>query len=471
MVHSCLPHCRDHGRRGAGLALTSLLAASTALALTALTLTLGGLLVPSEPAAAATQTSLVCRFYDAANAVLAGADSTGFASVLAPTFVAHDPGGLPLDRTGFAAELGAVARAEPGLQLQIGPFVADGDWITVQVSVRSGAPVAAGGAIGDPTPAASTDWLQLGDDRVVGLWPGALWAALPQALPPLALGSWDAPMPLTLARIIYTPGASLGDLVAPGPQLFLIETGQLTVHLDGAAPWFAAAHPDFGWQTTDPARQDLTLGAGDALLVPPNVDQTQRNLETEPAAALSLASFPPSVRAVLAGTGITLVPADDQPAPPMAQAVSMYRADRLGQWTAWPIGIAVDVLASAFGATDGSPCVAAPIALTVTRLVLAPGAAMPAHAVGGIAVLAKGADWLVGHPMADGSAMPSPNYVPIMAEQGVGSVNGQLGGVRNLSQRPLDLALFVAAPEASAGCPAPDASPATPPDEPLGSGG
>jgi hypothetical protein len=211
------------------------------------------------------------------------------------------------------------------------------------------------------------------------------------------------------------------------------------------------------------------LEPGDALLAPANVDQMQRNLEPEPASALTLAMFPPSVRAVLAGTGLTLVPADDQPPPAMAQAVGMYRADRLAQWTAWPSGVAVDVLARGFGATDSRPCAAAPIALTVTRFVLAPGAAMPTHAAGGVAVLAKGDAWLVGDPMADGSVMPPPNDTPIIAEQGVGSVNGQLGGVRNLSRRPLDLALFVAAPDASAACPGPSAGPAAspPPDEPL----
>lgn len=437
----------DPGRRAGGLALTSLLAVSTALALIALAMTLGGPLVPPAPAAATTQTNLALRFYAAANAVLAGRDQTAFAAILAPDFVAHAPDGASLAGSGLAAQLAAVARATPSVQFQVATVVAADEWVVAQVTPAGGTGVLAA-AIGAP-PATTTDLLRLAGERIVGYWPGWSLAGLPQTLPPLALAVGDTPALMALARVVYAPGADLADIVAAGPQLLLGETGQLTIRLAGSASWFIASQPERGWQSTAPSGQTLMLAPGDALLVPASVDQTQRNLGSAPAVVLVLALMPPP-----GGS-----PAARQAAPQAvavsarSQVLAMFNPAQRGTWTSSPGGVQVNVLTVAFGPTGPGACSGAPLALTVTRFSLPPGGVIPAQPLAGAALLARDDGWLSGDPSAAAAGTPpAPPEASTRADEGLVTVDSHLGPVRNLGARPLPLVEFAVKPPATRSC-------------------
>jgi hypothetical protein len=169
--------------------------------------------------------------------------------------------------------------------------------------------------------------------------------------------------------------------------------------------------------------------------------------------------FPPLPLPSTAGSGGP--PANRSP------AVAIYNPQRRGQVTAWPTGVWVNVLASGFGGTATGVCLAAPLALTITRFALAPDATLPAGSVTGVALLARGDVWLV-DAFPTGTPVSLPG-VPAMAEQGLASADGRLPAVRNLSAQPLPLVLFAAAPLPTPSCrPAglasvasPDAAPET----------
>jgi SnoaL-like protein len=428
-------------RRAVGLALAILLTAATALAMAGLALTLGGSFLPAAPAAAAGETDLARRFYAAANAVLAGAEPSVFDPLLAPACVDHEPDGPALDQAGWAARLAATGRAAPGARLEVTTIVADGAWVAAQTNL-SGAAVLAAGASLAGLAAPTTDLLQLAGGRVVGYWPGAALADPPQALPSVSLGQWAAPAIVSLARVVYPPGTALTGFVAPGPQLILAESGRLSVRLDGAAAWFVAAHPESGWQTTSPTGQELTLAPGDALLAAAGVEQTVRNLDPDPAAALDLETFP---TAALYGT-------EHRPTPDVPQSIAMFNPAQQGTWRVWPSGVRVDVLASGFGPMGGDACLAAPVELTITRFALPAGGVIPAHPVRGVALLARAGGWLDGDGFAAAGTPDAQPAPPTLAEQGLTNVDYQLGPVRNLGAWPLDLVLFALAPTDTFAC-------------------
>ncbi|HEU5433518.1 MAG TPA: hypothetical protein VFU81_17765, partial [Thermomicrobiales bacterium] len=264
-------------------------------------------------------------------------------------------------------------------------------------------------------------------------WPGRALTELPQALPPLPVALEAAPVWVSLNRIIYAPDATL---VASGPQLFLVDRGRLVVRLSGAASWFAAGRPDAGWRATASSGQTLTLEVGDALFAPAGVDQTQRNPAAEPAAATSLAIFPSSLPA-----GATR----DVRSPVVAALAAVQSASnraQLGVWTAWPSGVWVDVLADWYAGTATAACLVPSISLNLTRFALAPGASLPAQTVAGVTLLARDDPWLVGDPPAARAGVSAAlNGATEMTEQGLGSVDGRSGTVRNIGRAPLRLIL------------------------------
>jgi hypothetical protein len=135
---------------------------------------------------------------------------------------------------------------------------------------------AAGGEGSPPATAASLPSAAATPPLDVAVRP--LARAAPQVMPP-------APCGLELARLTYFPDHGGAPQTLPGPWLLAVESGALTVHLEGAGTL---------WRGEDPpqaAQGALVLHAGDALDLPTNMTVHVHNAGTAPAVALAAGVF------------------------------------------------------------------------------------------------------------------------------------------------------------------------------------
>ena len=113
-----------------------------------------------------------------------------------------------------------------------------------------------------------------------------------------------SPGDLFMARFTIEPGA--GFPIDPGDPTYalaFIERGQLTVRVDGPltvtraeAMGEAEAEEGFTPATeTIPAGQDVTIGAGDSALFPPNAGGEVRNDGQEPVVVIAALVGPPAI--------------------------------------------------------------------------------------------------------------------------------------------------------------------------------
>jgi quercetin dioxygenase-like cupin family protein len=103
------------------------------------------------------------------------------------------------------------------------------------------------------------------------------------------------PAVVDLARLIYAPGASGPRRALPGPLLLAIESGALTVDLGGAAQ---RLRPD---RVTTVAAGELTLRAGDGLVLPLAISAAVHNDGPVPVVALAAGVFPAGAAAWIMG--------------------------------------------------------------------------------------------------------------------------------------------------------------------------
>ena len=104
----------------------------------------------------------------------------------------------------------------------------------------------------------------------------------------------QAPAWVGLARFTYSPGAQATEQIAPGPILFVVETGEITFELGG----------DQAAEAATPEGESPALGPGEQFSVPANASYSSRNDGEGPATALRVVTFP-SAPQITPVTGVT----------------------------------------------------------------------------------------------------------------------------------------------------------------------
>jgi hypothetical protein len=137
-----------------------------------------------------------------------------------------------------------------------------------------------------------------------------------------------------LYRVNYAPGAAEESHAETGPTLNLVAAGSLTIAVEGPAMLTRAADPATGEAIT--AGTEVTLETGDGLMIPAGTAHTNRNPGEGPAVLLAAVILP-----------VTAAP------PPSAAGVTLY----------WMAG--------------GLPATAGQNEVSLDRVALAPGAAIP----------------------------------------------------------------------------------------------
>ena len=106
------------------------------------------------------------------------------------------------------------------------------------------------------------------------------------------------PVVVDLARLTYAPGSGGSSRALPGQLLLAVESGTLTVHLDGAGQLLRQDQPAVRVQGR------LTLDAGDGLVLPAATAAAFRNEKSVPVVALGVGLFPAAVARGPASVGL-----------------------------------------------------------------------------------------------------------------------------------------------------------------------
>lgn len=217
---------------------------------------------------------------------------------------------------------------------------------------------ARGSAAAGPIPAAAVALgrqAEAGSEASGTLRETLIQAVLEELPPPPAF--------LRLVRITLQPGASVPLHSHPGPEFGWMETGSLTIRVEGQA----VVAPAAAGGTPQPARvlpsgEEFELRPGDQIVYPAEVPFTLANLGQGPASVLTAVVLP-------AGSGSPPGSAwvDGTPGPDAMQGVS---SEILGDavvpgWPQPPLAIVVDRLVLGSGATI--PPRAGPVLLSVEQ--------------------------------------------------------------------------------------------------------
>lgn len=289
-------------RRSVPLLLTCLLCLTTGIALlcasaiVAMPTREAGSFGAPDPAAAA-NTALVQRFYDAVNTTIATGDPEPLAALVAPDFADRDsPSGVPPTGAGFMEHVVGLGRIFPTLHLQVEVLQAHGDWVLARVRVEGLAQGVFLGATvsGDPATWAGLDVYRIADGRIAERLATDDLPILPQAFAQAPLARMPAVALTRLVRVTYAPGALQPWFAILGSMFVTVERGALTVRVEGEAELTRAREADAGTSpsTTAPPTGDLLLSSGDALVLPSGARFSARNTGGEPVSVLTLALLP-----------------------------------------------------------------------------------------------------------------------------------------------------------------------------------
>ena len=190
-------------------------------------------------------------------------------------------------------------------------------------------------ALGHPGPAIAQEATPSGQEATPSDTGAAPEGLVAQVLAQGVIG--DAPrLPahVDLGRLVFPPGARTPPGPDPGPSLTFVESGVLTIRLDGPATVTRAATAATPGAAV-PATPDavVTLRAGDGIFIPAGTGFQVRNEGQEPAAFLVARIFP------------------------IVGDFGAYQTLARGEWTALPAG---------------------PLTFALVRVTFAPGAEDPA---------------------------------------------------------------------------------------------
>jgi mannose-6-phosphate isomerase-like protein (cupin superfamily) len=387
---------------------------------------------------------IASRFYAAVN----DAVRTGDLSLL--DHVA-DTAGTGCD---VRCRVSALHRLAPDVRLQVDDLLVDGDRVAAHLSLQGNErPLLLGLPLqGDLVPWGPVDFLRVDDGRIVEVQPAG---HLPSLVEPLGRTTLEtvpaAPYRLGIVRLTMEPGAVITELSAQGPVFLLVESGTLVVHVDQASR-VQRADP-----AGDPGRDelraagDIVLSPGERIALVANTGYALRSAGKEPAVVLSAAA--------LAG--------DAGPTNRWVRARSLDEilfspgeSDVVAQKSApssWPPGVRSELIAG--GIIKTRPAESA--TLELTRITLAPNAALPVHDTSA-ELLAVDAGTAVVDLVAGDGAMRSRTHAlqrtiwsqggssardPRLTEGGAAVLQpGSSAGVRNVRDAPLVLLIMTIEP-------------------------
>ena len=334
-------------RRSVVLVLAVCLSLATGVALLAAAASLAnpGLAAPISPSAA--NAALVRDFYAAVNDAIGTGDADALDAVVAPAvaWCAPCPGQAPT-RAGLKRYLGDLHRAAPDTRLAVESVVA-GPEGTATASVRvSGSPV-----VGDPLLWGPVDRLRLVGGLIVERQSGPGGVALVEPLLVARLGALPpAVTGVAMARMTFSPGSGVEELLSGGPTLLVVESGALAVRAAGGGRILRAGGDDGDWTTmgTDDALATV-LRQGDAAIVPAGVRHGLRHQGAEPAVAVGVTTFfvddggdpaaprrrEPRVFAPAEG------PAPESSQPHLLPAVQFLASGTVGAWPSGSVRVAL----------------------------------------------------------------------------------------------------------------------------------
>jgi quercetin dioxygenase-like cupin family protein/predicted ester cyclase len=420
------------GKEGA-MPRSMLLPASVILSvLTALTClgVAGALQAPTSltratPATAASRRAVV-RFYDAVNAAIATGDLTLFDAIVAPDFV--DREAVPsfgTDQAGLAAYLRALHATVPTASVTAETIVAEDDRVMARVIVgvadRST-------SLGLPFPTGGFAWgtvdvFRVDDNQIAERWSDSDGLSLLMSLGRASLMAGELPARpvVSFDRLSLGPGGRLETRSDGGIWLIQVETGPLTVSIGSDAPTPALVSTAGG--SSEATREvspgsDLTLAAGDVLVLPPSTRYELRGAGDEPTRALV----------------INL----DQAAPLVGRSDPAYPETSPSE-----TAVAIDRQRLAGGTSAVLP--PGRVTVAVGRTTFAPGAGIPAHqTVGATLVYVEagslhlrteaGASWVT---LGPNDASSDRAEASLVAGDGALVPPGATATLRNLGDEPL----------------------------------
>jgi hypothetical protein len=311
--------------------------------------------------------AVVRRFYAAVNDVVRMGDPALLAAVVAADVTL--PPTMPGEsgRIGLSHRLLALHAAQPGLRLVVRGLVADRDvavaWIALE-GQADGALLALPPA--DPM-AGLLDGFRIAGGWIVEAWGTTASLGVPQPLLDARLdGPAVAAAFVGLSRLTVDPGAAVPEVVVPGPSVVAVETGRLTVRLDGTGRLDRSSASDAtGIDAPTVPGQAVSLSEEDRLTVPTATPYLLRNDGGTPATALLAVLLPPAP---------TMPTAADNPwmGGEVPASLVIFGPAGNGQDRAapnWPAGVAVQRLVREIVPLPQR----GPVALRVARLEIAAG--------------------------------------------------------------------------------------------------
>jgi ketosteroid isomerase-like protein len=281
---------RRRERRPALLVASLCLSLVTGIALvaTGAALTDAGPSLPRSGHSAA-NADLVRDFYAAVNRAIETGDATPLDQIVTPdaTWCLSCPN-RPPTRDGLKLYLAALHRATPDARLAVESVVAGVEGTVVARVLVTGYPLVA-----EPAPWGPVDTFRMANgwiaERRSGPDPVALVDPLAEArldaLPPAVTG-------VALARLTFSQGSGVANLLSAGPTLLVVETGEIAVHIASRGRVLRARD---GQEMTATRDEDLALTAvlrqGDGAIVPAGVRYALHQHGTEPAEALGTTLF------------------------------------------------------------------------------------------------------------------------------------------------------------------------------------
>jgi hypothetical protein len=266
----------------------------------------------------------------------------------------------------------ALHRLAPDVRLRVEDLLVDGDRVAAHLSLQGNErPVLLGLPLkGDLAPWGPVDFLRVDDGRIVEVQPAG---NLPSLVEPLGRTTLEtvpaAPYRLGIVRLTMEPSAAITELSAQGPVFLLVESGTLVVHVDQATR-VQRADP-----AGDPGRDelraagDIVLSPGERIALVENTGYALRSTGKEPAVVLSAAALAgdagPTNRWVRARS------LDEILFSPGASDVVAQKSAP----SSCPPGVRSELIAG--GIIKTRPADSA--TLELTRITLAPNAALPVH--------------------------------------------------------------------------------------------
>jgi predicted ester cyclase len=317
----------------------------------------------------------VRQFYGTVNRVLRGGDGAALARAFAPELLTPAAAaGTPSPVDALVGRLTAVRDAYPDLHYTVETLVADGDFVIAQIAARATRRRSGRGLAidGPPLVWSGTDRFRFVDGLIVEYRAGwetivakdAGWTVTVNHPP-------DGPTLVAVVRFIFAAGTRLPAVAAPGPVLYVVESGRLLAESSATAPEMPSTPgtPPAAGRSQNPGDH---VRAGNPLIVPAGVSVELENDGPTAAVVLGVVLFP-----------FAPVPHDEARASQTVadRVLSMYvPAGGAAPEVAWPSGLTVRGLAATVIDGPGPH----PLVVAGDPIVLAPGEAIGTHRVGDV---------------------------------------------------------------------------------------